>query len=441
MIVPTGAEAHTFSNRPLSRRTLALEGFVLLLAAPFLTIPAAYPIITFAALLALGIVWALSLLPGRRVASPFDIIIAIWCVVLAVGIMITADPAETLSTATNLVLGLGVWRFLLISVGTRKALAIAIGFFLLLCLGFCLAGITRAEGLPKIQLLTEFNPFQDNLFPSFGSLTVHPNRVAGLICLYLPLLVSLTFMPPPGFRAWLWRVLLAGLTLLTTLMLVFTQSRSGWVGSVGGMFFLAVMWGLILPRSGSRRALRLAIAGWVLVGVLALAWIGPTRLQETWLNPPAETALGTLTTLNYRKELWPWAITAIQDFPFTGVGPGAFRNVALRLYPPDLVLLPGQDIGHAHNIFLQTALDVGLPGLVAYLALLFVAGAVSWRVARCEPEFRSISLGLVAGLIAVHIYGLTDALVLGSRLGVVFWFSPGLLAAMNNMVSYQYRQD
>ena len=168
----------------------------------------------------------------------------------------------------------------------------------------------------------------------------------------------------------------------------------------------------------------------VFVAAMAVAvWIGPTTLWEMWLNPPADTAVGTLRTLGVRRAIWPWGATAVGDFPFTGVGLGAFRQVVFRLYP--LPPWPDYDLGHAHNIFLQTALDTGLPGLVAYLAVLFVAAAVGWRVARRDPGFRAVSLGLLAGLVALHVFGLADALVLGAKPAVVFWFALGLLAAMN----------
>jgi O-antigen ligase len=45
------------------------------------------------------------------------------------------------------------------------------------------------------------------------------------------------------------------------------------------------------------------------------------------------------------------------------------HRVVPVLYPLFTVPLDS-DIAHAHNIFLQTALDLGIPGLVAYLALL-----------------------------------------------------------------------
>jgi len=85
---------------------------------------------------------------------------------------------------------------------------------------------------------------------------------------------------------------------------------------------------------------------------------------------------------------------------------------------------PEQDIAHAHNIFLQTATDLGLPGLIAYLALLGIAAAVAWRIDAQQ------GLPLLAALIALHIYSLTDALALGSKPGIILWTALGLLAAL-----------
>ncbi len=226
--------------------------------------------------------------------------------------------------------------------------------------------------------------------------------------------------------------MLVAATLLAAGLLILTQSRGGWIAALAGLFALLVLWALALPPTPARRRLRLAAVAWMIVGLLAILWIGPDTLRDLWLNPPAESAVGPLITLNYRKELWPWAITAISDFPFTGLGLGAFRQVVFRLYP--LSLPVGQDIGHAHNIFLQTALDVGLPGLVVYLALLIVAAAVGWRVARADAGLRAVALGLLAGLFALHVFGLADALALGAKPGVVFWFALGLLAAMGDLI-------
>jgi putative inorganic carbon (hco3(-)) transporter len=121
-------------------------------------------------------------------------------------------------------------------------------------------------------------------------------------------------------------------------------------------------------------------------------------------------------------------LMAVGDFPFTGTGLGTFRQVVRRLYP--LNVSPTYDIAHAHNIFLQTALDVGIPGLIAYLSLLLIAAALSWKIAQRDKTLRPFALGILASFAALHIYGLTDALALGSKTGLSFWVALGLLTAM-----------
>ena len=135
------------------------------------------------------------------------------------------------------------------------------------------------------------------------------------------------------------------------------------------------------------------------------------------------------------------------------MGMNAFRKVVLVLYP--LFTISSEfDIAHAHNEFLQAALDLGIPGLVAFISLYIVAFwmlADGWRVTRhlqqntakspkgdyCEvPEegslivTRSLILGLGGGLLAHLLYGLTDAVALGAKPGVLFWMLLGLIAGL-----------
>ena len=417
--------------RRAARPLVILEGITLLLAAPWLLFPELLPAATVVALLALALVWLLTLALDRAALprTPFNLAFVLLGVALAVGILVSADPAETLPKATGVVLGLALWRFVVVAVGRRRHMAVVVGLLLFICLGFSVTGVLSLRELPKIPALTAANPFRNLAVPGLAQLSTHPNQLAALISFFLPLLVSLLAGRGPRPSRHLWRVALALVALLVVAILVLTQSRGGWIATAAGLFALAALWAAVLPPSRARRGLRLVIAVGVLAALAVVVWIGPTTLWELWLNPPADTAVGTLRTLGVRRAIWPWAATAIADFPFTGVGLGAFRQVVFRLYP--LPPWPDYDLGHAHNIFLQTALDTGLTGLVAYLAVLFVAAAVGWRVARRDPGFRAISLGLLAGLVALHVFGLADALVLGAKPAIVFWFALGLLAAMN----------
>jgi len=81
-------------------------------------------------------------------------------------------------------------------------------------------------------------------------------------------------------------------------------------------------------------------------------------------------------------------------------------------------------------------LDLGIPGLVAYVALLSVAlmmGVDVWRRAQ-EPWIRATAQGLVCGIVAQQVFGITDAIALGAKIGIFFWLALGLLAAMYRLI-------
>ena len=66
---------------------------------------------------------------------------------------------------------------------------------------------------------------------------------------------------------------------------------------------------------------------------------------------------------------------------------------------PYFLLGPEAQVPHAHNNSLQVAVDLGIPGLVAYLALLASFGLCAWQVYRSSEShsIRLLAAGLVAG--------------------------------------------
>jgi len=351
-----------------------------------------------------------------------------------IAVLVSADPDLTLPKLTGLLLGYAWWLYLATAVHSRRRLWAGFLFWGALGAGFLLIGLLSAAWLDKIPLLSAvLARLPGQLLQLPGSAGVQPNQLAGTLLLYLPLLLSLLLGWRPAARPRLILTAVSLLTLLTAAILLLTQSRSGWLGAAGGLLVLLILWVAVLPPSPRRRWFGRAAAALLVLGLAAIAWIGPERLQTAWDDPSqlSQTAVGSLGSVGFRQEVWRWAVTAVGDFPFTGVGLGAFRVVVRRLYP--LNVNPTYDIAHAHDIFLQTALDVGLPGLIVYLALLLLAFWLGWQAARRDDALRPFALGLLAGLAALHIYGLTDALALGSKTGLSFWLALGLLTAMHRL--------
>ncbi len=123
----------------------------------------------------------------------------------------------------------------------------------------------------------------------------------------------------------------------------------------------------------------------------------------------------------------------IEDFPFTGVGLGCFEPVVAAMYP--LFLVPGATVSHAHNLFLQVATDLGLPGLIAYLAILgrsLYLGVAGYRafIGKGQRDLGLLSAACVASLSGACVHGLLDCATWGNKGAFLPWVVMGFSVAL-----------
>ena len=254
----------------------------------------------------------------------------------------------------------------------------------------------------------------------------HPNQVGGVLSLLAPLATSLLFLgfyKSRAIRARHW-VLIGLLALSLPLMagtLVLTRSRSAFMG-------IAVS--LVVLAGFRRRWLGLGLVLALAVAALVWRYYAPQPIAEWML------ALDSDRNVVVRFEIWARALSIIRDFPYTGAGVYCLPVTVKGLYP--IFLIPADEVlkpSHAHNIYLQVALDLGIAGLVAYLAVLlgFVAAWVRvWQAAISGP-LRALSAGLLCGMLGYHVFSLTDCVNPGAKPGIVVWVAWGLMAALANL--------
>lgn len=418
-----------------------LEPAALGVAAPLLLFPTVRPTWTAAALVGLAVVYGLRLL-GRREAwpaTPFNGALLLLALMIPVAVWASALPELTLPKLTGLILGLAAFRAVALFVRDRQTLGWAAAVFAAIGLGIWVVGFISTDWtmkFPGLAPLVRRLPSALVALPGSPDSGISANQLAGALVLYLPvalaLLIACIRARRPG-----WALATLGAAGAIGATLVLTQSRSGWLGSAAGLIGLAVIAGWTMRRRSVRLA-ALALPVVVIAGVGILLTSRP-ELVTAFISPARET--GGEITLSGRPEIWSRALYAIQDFSFTGTGLGTFRRIVNLLYPL-FTISPEYDIAHAHNIFLQVALDLGLPGLTAYLACLWIAFATAWNTAQHSAGVvRALALGLLAGLIALHIYGLTDAIALGAKPGVAFWMALGLLAALPRVAASPPGED
>lgn len=139
---------------------------------------------------------------------------------------------------------------------------------------------------------------------------------------------------------------------------------------------------------------------------------------------------GEDTSSTLRFALWESTLAMIRDFPWTGIGWGAYRLVYhdYDFFVQDRSVV----IYHAHNLYLNIAAEVGLPGLLVFLLL--AGGHVylvlsAFKGAGCAAQ-RACAIGLCAALFGVLIGGVTDYVLFNMELASLFWLLNALIVVL-----------
>ncbi len=381
------------------------------------------------ALLIAALFWPLRRLATGRwsVRTPVDWPVALLLLTLPVTLWASVELEQTRPQVLRLLAGAALF-YALVNWGNLNLKKIRLAANLTLA-----AGLLLALAAP---VLVQWNALKLAFIPSalyarfrlLASDPANPNVMAGSLVLLLPLGIGLLLFAWRSLRNWE-RLLAAGFVVLGGGMLLLTQSRGAWLALAAA---LAVLVSLRFRR------------GWIFV--LAAALVGVAGAALIGLDQAAAylVSSATLGGAEGRLEVWSRALYMIQDFPFTGIGMGTFTGVADRLYP-FFLYAPGT-VEHAHNLFLQVAVDLGLPGLVAWLAILLGLSYTAWRVvkissgdcrarperslAMTEPWLLGLGAGLLAAQVALAVHGLTDAVTWGMvRPAPLVWLVWGLIAA------------
>lgn len=381
---------------------------------------------------------------GRFVPkTPMNSALLVILGMVGVDLWVTPDVTYSLGKISGVVLGIllywGSARWLTGAKRLRSAVAayIAAGAGLA---GVALLGTNWPDKVPLLSQVIAHIPKLVRGIP--GALDgFHPNAVAGCLVLFIPLQVELLASGSGrrvgfrhrGYRGVWTPVGQALLLAVTSVTLVLTQSRGGALGLWVGLVVL-VWW-----HGKAKLALTAALLSVLAAGYALFAEIGGFRVAELLTGTNRGTGVDSISG---RVELWARAIEAISDFPLAGMGMNVFRRMVPIVYPT--FLTPADlDVAHAHNQLLQTGADLGLPGLVAYVAtwLLVVVLLVHANRLSTYPVTRASLRGLGAGFVAHFVFGLTDAIPLGAKVGVLFWLALALLNGLHEVARRESPQD
>src|SRR6266849_2503918 len=182
-------------------------------------------------------------------------------------------------------------------------------------------------------------------------------------------------------------------------------------GAVAVAFILAQSRGALLAFVAAVACVGFYRFGKPFLAVIVLGLIVGAIVQ----NPLQQRMLSVGTQDPYaytRLAIWKNSLERISDHPW-GVGLGLYKYTSFQYrFPVDNAIARyGKRAESAHNKYLQFAVELGVLGLVLFLAGISLLGWEIWETLRLplEPWERGLVIGLSAGIVGLMTHAAVDS--------------------------------
>jgi putative inorganic carbon (HCO3(-)) transporter len=318
----------------------------------------------------------------------------------AVGLAISPAPELGVNTAGQVVASLTLFYLLLDRLQSEADLWRGASILVILGILFAIVAPFTVQWTP--DKLFDIPFIYDRAWPRLDKVT-NSNILAGALALVIPIALALVEQED---RRW---YVLGGFALAPLLfMLILLQSRGAFFGLAAGLAIWATLhrpW--VFPL----------IPVVLTAGFVFNNWSGGPPLTQWVYGRMGSSTAGTLIE---RQDMWIQSVYLVRQSPFAGIGLGAYPRVAPYAWPYSAAA-PGMVQNHAHNLFLQVALDAGVLGLAAFAVLLFLAVREAWiayRLGLAKP----LAIGVLGAFVVLVVHGLGDVVVWGTaKPSIILW--------------------
>ena len=264
--------------------------------------------------------------------------------------------------------------------GSKRRIALMVGLFFLALL------IPVVPRLGVAEFQAYWNGQRANFEISVNGLGVYFSLILLALVAFLPAIRSWAAPLNRWVRSGVYLVT-AMLALSCVLVILFSQSRSAWLGLLPVLFALTIvtlraLWLQSGGRFGSQFKVGIAVVA-LLVASLGYLSAGVVKDRLTQEQATIQALMAfefdevESSSIGYRVRLWMNAGGFILEKPFFGWGPGSASVLIEGI--PDL-----PDFPHFHNLYLQLLVEIGVVGCLILSGLLGSLVLALMRASRRE---------------------------------------------------------
>lgn len=342
--------------------------------------------------------------------SPETGLLAAFTIVLLISVALSDYPGEFFNHWDLFVPWLFIYVLIINSITTRERFFLFLMLFLL-----CTFKMSQHGFRTWMESGFGFSSWGVSGAPGFFQ---NSGEVGIQMCIYLPLSVCCCLALYKKMNG-IYRWVMLSMPPTAAATIIASNSRGAMIAAVVVLLYFAL--------TSQRRWTILAVSA-------AVVWLGVMVLPEqSW---DRFNDMGTDETSQARLLYWTKGVLIMQQHPFFGVGFANWTRYFAAHWASEVHFFKGIEL--PHNIFVQAGAELGVTGLLIYVAMIvytFVINARTRAIAKQRGfEFeRWVSLGLDGGMIGY----LVSAQFISVLYYPYFWVGMAMTVALNRAVSDQ----
>ena len=384
---------------------LLMAAYVIVLPIPH-TIAIRHIVFFSLLLLTLWIAWQQRMKLHLPLAWPW----AFYASVASISVIYAIDPFFSLGEVKKEV-GFGVIAFLLAVSWVRSIRALSRLLAVIVASSTLMVIYSIGRAIANDAFLTQ-GLIQEGGVGGVGNLSTYLITVLPFVAVY-------TVVSPDPHK--LKRAILLFIIAIDVVALYLTGNRAGIIALIAEIMLVLTL--LVFYRT-LPNVKRILVIG--LVGLTLLSGVFVKHMHDRNMAVFNNAAEGmSHVSDDPRWTLWRRALQNIQDHPFIGAG---FGREVYKLRNPDMPNI--NDVyWHAHNIILNKGVQMGIPGMLAFLILLSAILYTLWKPAvegRFSTPASKYALAGIVMLCGVVVKNMTDDFFVHDN-ALLFWVLVGAL--------------